>query len=58
MDKEFEEWLNNCPVKYNQINDSDEYRFYIKTKEVDLDIEGSEFDVANSYEGYEGIAVN
>ena len=46
MDKEL---LNNCPVKYNQINDSDEYRFYIK-----VDIEGSE----NSYEGYEGIAVN
>ena len=55
---EYQEWLNNCPVKYNRINDSDEYRFYIKTEEVDLDIEGSEFDVANSYEGYEGIAVN
>ena len=33
MDKEFEEWLNNSNVKYNQINDSDEYRFYIKTYE-------------------------
>ena len=54
---EFQEWLNNCPVKYNRINDSDEYRFYIQS-EVDLDIEGSEFDVANGYEGYEGIALN